>query len=82
LKSPKCNGILAEYGVQLNTTIKCIDNETTCSYETCMCDKIAAECMGAYVNKINDSFFNLPKNECRYESKELLRKISYFETIF
>ncbi|CAF1374933.1 unnamed protein product [Rotaria sordida] len=69
MKSPKCNGILTEYSVQLGKSIVCIDNNQTCDYATCMCDKQAAECFGANLNKINDNFFNLSKKECRYEKE-------------
>ncbi|CAF3228787.1 unnamed protein product [Rotaria sp. Silwood2] len=69
LKSSKCNGIVTEYAVQLDKSINCIDNTQTCGYEICMCDKLAAECFGANLDKINNSFFNLPKKECRYEGE-------------
>ncbi|CAF1683964.1 unnamed protein product, partial [Adineta ricciae] len=68
LKSSKCNGILTKYSIQLNTSIHCIDNNETCAYETCMCDKLAAECFEKKLNKFNNGFINLPKKECRYES--------------
>jgi hypothetical protein len=69
LRSPKCNGVLKEYTVQLNTSIQCMNDNGTCSYDTCMCDKLAAECFGKYADEMNNRFFNLAKKECQYESK-------------
>ncbi|CAF3573806.1 unnamed protein product [Rotaria socialis] len=69
LQSSKCNGIAAEYSIQLDRSIKCIDYNETCAYELCICDKQAVECFKKNLDKINDTFFNLPKKECRFEQE-------------
>ncbi|CAF1020669.1 unnamed protein product [Didymodactylos carnosus] len=61
-----CDAKLTTYSAKFNSgTVTCIDDYETCAYDTCMCDKRAAECFKRHLLTYNNNFKHMSEEYCQ-----------------